>query len=255
MPASTNRYQQPIGEALPHWEPRSRPARTRIDGRYCRLEPLDAKQHLHDLYSAYSAAPDDRDWTYLVAGPFKGIDDYRRYLEQAEASADPLHYAVIDLESGAAVGTLSLMRIDLANGVIEVGNVTFSPGVKQTAISTEAQFLLMRYVFQDLDYRRYEWKCDSLNAPSLRAASRLGFQFEGIFRQAVVYKGRSRDTAWFSLTDKEWPTVCQALEKWLAPDNFDEQGMQRMALRDLREQSLQTAFADSTRDDNEALHC
>lgn len=178
MVTRTNEYQQPIGDPLPDWSARGRPARTVIEGQYCRLEPLDVERHVNDLYTAYSQAPDARDWTYLFVGPFNEIDDYRRYLEQAAASTDPLHYAVIDRQTGTAVGTLSLMRIDPANGAIEVGNVTFSPRLKRTPISTEAQFLLMHYAFHGLGYRRYEWKCDSLNAPSRRAASRLGFHFE-----------------------------------------------------------------------------
>ena len=148
---------------------------------------------------------------------------------------DPLHYAVIDLSSGQAVGTLSLMRQDPTNGVVEVGNVTLSVLAKQTSLSTEAHFLLMSYVFERLGYRRYEWKCDSLNRPSRSAAQRLGFTFEGIFRQAVIYKGRSRDTAWYSIIDSEWPEVGAALEAWLGPENFHADGRQRQSLRSLRD--------------------
>lgn len=229
-----NPYDQPIGDPLPDWTARPHPPRTPIEGRYCRLEPLDALRHAGDLYTAYSQAPDGRDWTYLSVGPFDDPQRYRDYCERAAASTDPLHFAVIDRATGAAVGTLALMRIDPANGVIEVGHVTFSPLLKQTPLSTEAQFLLMRRAFDELGYRRYEWKCDSLNAPSRKAAARLGFQFEGIFRQAVVYKGRTRDTAWFSITDGEWPAVRAGFERWLAADNFDEQGRQRASLQALR---------------------
>lgn len=167
-------------------------------------------------------------------GPFETAQGYREYCERAAASEDPLHFAVIARASGRAVGTLALMRIDPPNGVAEVGHVTFSPLLKRTPVSTEAQFLLMRRVFDELGYRRYEWKCDSLNAPSRQAALRLGFQFEGIFRQAVVYKGRSRDTAWFSIIDGEWPARRAAFEQWLAPENFDAQGRQRARLQALR---------------------
>lgn len=142
---------------------------------------------------------------------------------------------MIDRASGHAVGTLALMRQDPAHGVIEVGHVTFSPKLKQTPLSTEAQYLLMAHVFEQLGYRRYEWKCDSLNAPSRRAAERLGFRFEGIFRQAIVYKERSRDTAWFSIIDSEWPKLREAFEAWLAPENFDAEGRQRRSLVELRE--------------------
>jgi len=235
MPNTLNQYQQPIGEPLPAWSARPRPPHNNpIEGRYCRLEPLDPQRHAADLYAAYSKAADGRDWTYLSVGPFADAASYLDYAERAAASTDPLHYAVIELKTGTAVGTLALMRIDPANGVIEVGNVTFSPLLKRTPVSTEAQYLLMQHAFEQLGYRRYEWKCDSLNGPSRQAAARLGFQFEGIFRQAVIYKGRSRDTAWFSILDREWPALRAAFERWLAPDNFDAQGQQRTSLTEMR---------------------
>src|SRR5207237_109447 len=168
---------------------------------------------------------------YMTFGPFDRRDDYRDHVVTATQADDPLHYAVVDLRSGTAVGTLSLMRQDPSNGVVEVGNIAFSPLLKQTPVSTEAQFLLMSYAFDELGYRRYEWKCDSLNAPSRRAAQRLGFTFEGIFRQAVVYKQRSRDTAWFSVIDREWPALRAAFDAWLTPGNFDAQGEQRTRLQ------------------------
>ncbi len=230
MVTQVNEYAQPIGESLPGWTPRPGPERIVLEGTYCRLEPLDAACHAENLYGAYSVATDSRDWTYMAAGQFVHLGDYRRYAEGAAQSKDPAHYAVIDRKTGKAVGTLALMRIDTANGAIEVGNVMFSPQLKRTPISTEAQFLLMSYVFDVLGYRRYEWKCDSLNAPSRQAAARLGFRFEGIFRQAVVYKGRSRDTAWYSMVDSEWPERKRAFQAWLAADNFDEQGAQRKPL-------------------------
>ncbi|AMO95370.1 acetyltransferase family protein [Collimonas fungivorans] len=242
MPSTLNPYQQPIGAALPEWSARARPPHNAaIEGRYCRLEPLDAERHAAALYAAYSQAEDGRDWTYMSVGPFADAASYRKHAEQAAASADPLHYAVIELKTGNAVGTLSLMRIDPANGVVEVGFVAFSPLLKRTPVSTEAQYLLMKHAFDQLGYRRYEWKCDSLNAPSRQAAARLGFQFEGIFRQATVYKGRSRDTAWFSIIDSEWPELRSAFEKWLAPENFDGQGRQRASLTALRKVESATA--------------
>ncbi|MGW5941563.1 GNAT family N-acetyltransferase [Streptomyces celluloflavus] len=234
MSARLNEYGQPIGHPLPDWTVRPAPARVTLDGRFCRVEPLDADRHTDDLYSAYARAADGRDWTYMMAGPFGSRDDYHGYVVTVTQADDPLHYAVIDLRSGKAVGTLSLMRQDPSNGVVEVGNVAFSPLLKQTPISTEAQFLLMSYVFDELGYRRYEWKCDSLNEPSRRAAQRLGFTFEGIFRQAVVYKGRSRDTAWYSVIDSEWPQVGKALREWLSPDNFDADGRQKQSLSAVR---------------------
>ncbi|KAK53251.1 acetyltransferase (GNAT) domain protein, partial [Bordetella bronchiseptica OSU054] len=230
MPARVNEFGQPIGQAMPQWQARPRPPRDPAEGRYCRLEPLDAARHGEDLYAAFAVPDAASGWTYLSAGPFADRAGYDEYLRKAADSADPLHHAVIDLASGRAIGTLSLMRIDPANGVIEVGHVNFAPALRRSPASTEAQYLLMRRAFDELGYRRYEWKCDSLNAPSRAAALRLGFLFEGIFRQALVYKGRTRDTAWFSIIDSEWPALRAAFERWLAPENFDAAGRQRKRL-------------------------
>ena len=230
MPDRHNAYGQPVGPLLPGWTARPLPPRRAIEGRYCVLEPLDAARHADDLHAAYAQAPDGRDWTYLGVERPADLAGIRAHIERAAQSADPMHFAVVDRQSGRAIGTLALMRIDPANGAIEVGSVNFSPLLKHTPMSTEAQHLLMKLAFDELGYRRYEWKCDNFNEPSKRAAARLGFRFEGIFRQAVVYKGRSRDTAWFSITDGEWPMLRAALERWLAPANFDAEGRQRMAL-------------------------
>lgn len=229
-----NEYEQPVGQPMPEWTVRPRPQRRSIDGRYCKLEALEPRR-ARELFDAYGTAADGRDWTYMVMGPFSELSAFQQYIEKAAASEDPLHYAVIDRRTGRAVGTLALMRMDPANGVIEVGSVMFSPMLKRTPISTEAQYLLMKYVFDELGYRRYEWKCDSFNAPSRTTAQRLGFQFEGVFRQAMLYKGRSRDTAWFSIIDSEWPSICSSFEDWLDPSNFDPRGVQRQSLTDLRE--------------------
>jgi RimJ/RimL family protein N-acetyltransferase len=244
---TTNAHGQPIGLPLPDWTPRPRPARVTLDGSHCRLEPLDAQRHGAELYAAYAAAPDDRDWTYLAVGPFADEAGYLDYARGAAASEDPLHYAVIDRASGRAVGTLALMRIDPANGVIEIGSVTFSRALQRTPASTEAQYLLMRYAFDTLGYRRYEWKCDALNASSRKSALRLGFRFEGTFRQAVVYKGRSRDTAWFSITDRDWPAVAAAFAAWLAPAQRDDRGVQRLPLAALRAQLARERAAAAPR--------
>ncbi len=230
MPDRHNAYGQPVGPLLPGWTARPLPPRRAIEGRYCVLEPLDAARHADDLHAAYAQAPDGRDWTYLGVERPADLAGTRAHIERAAQSADPMHFAVVDRQSGRAIGTLALMRIDPANGAIEVGSVNFSPLLKHTPMSTEAQHLLMKLAFDELGYRRYEWKCDNFNEPSKRAAARLGFRFEGIFRQAVVYKGRSRDTAWFSITDGEWPMLRTAFERWLAPANFDAEGRQRMAL-------------------------
>ena len=232
MPHHLNAFGQPVGAPLPDWTPRPLPPRRTLEGRTCLLRPLDPERDAADLHAAFSLAPDGRDWTYLMVERFDPADaaGYRAYAERLAASSDPLQFAVVDRASGRAVGTLALMRIDPANGVIEVGSVAFSPAMQRTVLSTEAQFLLMKFVFDELGYRRYEWKCDSHNAPSRRAAARLGFQFEGVFRQAVVTKGRNRDTAWFSIIDAEWPARRAAFERWLSPGNFDGQGRQRAPL-------------------------
>ncbi len=234
MTGKTNKYLQPTGAALPDWQPRSRPQRVLLAGRYCRLEPLTPQTHTKTLWEAWSKAEDGRDWTYMSVGPFAGEQQFAEFVASAAASTDPLHFAVIDQKTDSAMGSLSLMRIDPANGVAEVGFVAFSPALKRTVQATEAHYLLMKYAFDELGYRRYEWKCDSLNGPSRRAALRLGFRFEGLFRQAVVYKGRTRDTAWFSVIDSEWPLLKAAFETWLSEANLP-QGKQLASLSSLRE--------------------
>lgn len=228
-----NQFGQPVGEPLPHWQPCPLPQRIQLTGRFCRLEPLNVA-HAEALFAAFKQAPDTRDWTWLLREPDSNSTSFAAWVEQIQTLQDPLHFAVIDQQSGQPVGSLALMRIDAANGVIEVGHVHFSPLLARTAMATEAHWLLMRYAFATLGYRRYEWKCNSLNEPSRRAARRLGFQYEGRFRQALVIKGHSRDTDWFSILDKEWPTIDSALRNWLAPDNFDVHGRQRCSLQNLR---------------------
>ncbi len=228
-------FGQEIGVALAGWTPPPPPPRAPIAGRYCRLEPLDAMRHGADLFAAYAAAPDARDWTYLPLERPADVDGLRALIAAQSLSRDPLHFAVLDAE-GHAVGSAALMRIDPANGVVEVGHINFSPRLKRTRAGTEAIFLLMRRVFE-LGYRRLEWKCDSLNAPSRRAAARYGFVFEGIFRQAVVTKGRNRDTAWYAVVDGDWPRIAAAFEAWLAPENFDGAGQQRRPLAARRDEA------------------
>lgn len=242
----TNEYQQAIGPALPHWQPRPRPDGQTLQGRSCRIERLDAARHAGQLYAAFATAPDGRDWTYMMSGPFPDAASYRHQAEQMQATQDPLHHAVIDLASGEAIGTLALMRIEPAHGVIEVGHIALSAHLKRSRMATEAHYLLMRHVFEDLGYRRYEWKCDSLNAPSRAAAQRLGFRFEGVFRQAIVYRGRSRDTAWFSIIDSEWPALRRAFEQWLDDENFDTRGQQRQSLSALTRAALTPVNAVSS---------
>jgi len=229
-----NLFGQPIGPAVDNWSARPRPSRTDMVGRYCRLEPVNLQRHEIELFAAYREAPDGRDWTYLFSDRPDSPADFHTYLAKLEKSDDPLHFTIIDSEAGSAVGTAALMRIEPAHGVIEVGGITFSPRLKKTRAATESMYLMMRRAFDELGYRRYEWKCDSLNAPSRAAATRYGFTYEGIFRQAIVYKGRSRDTAWFSITDVEWPRVRAAFEAWLDPANFNADGQQKRQLSDLR---------------------
>ena len=229
-----NQFGQPIGAPVPGWSKRPRPARDTLPGRYCRLEPVDVDLHAADLYQAYMEAPDGRDWTYLFTERPATPAAFAEYLAGLAASQDPLHYAIVDENTGKPVGTAALMRIEPNHGVIEVGAITFSPRLKRTRAATEAMYLLMRLAFDALGYRRYEWKCDSLNAASRSAASRYGFTFEGIFRRAIVYKGRCRDTAWYSIVAEEWPPIRSAFETWLNGDNFDEFGRQRRPLSIIR---------------------
>jgi len=234
MPQELNNFGQPAGASLSGWGERPFPPLAPMRGRTCSLEPLDADRHAADLHAAYAEAPDVRDWTYMFVGPFTTLDEYVRHVRTEAAKRDPQHHAIIDAVTGKPVGTAALMRIDPAHGVIEVGHIAYSPRLKRSRAGTEAMFLLMIRVFDELKYRRYEWKCDSLNAPSRRAAERYGFAYEGTFRQAVVYKGRNRDTAWYAMTDRDWPLVRAAFEHWLAPDNFDLHGGQRRSLSDIR---------------------
>jgi RimJ/RimL family protein N-acetyltransferase len=203
-------------------------------GRTCRLERLDPARHAAELHAAHRTAPDASHWTYLMVGPFKTLAAYESFLKAEAAKSDPFHHVVIDAVTGKAVGMANFMRIDSANGVIEIGHVAYSPLLQQTSAGTETIYLLLRRAFDELGYRRVEWKCDSLNSASRRAAERYGFRHEGIFRQATVYKGRSRDTAWFSLLDGDWPVARAAFERWLSPDNFDAAGRQRRTLTDIR---------------------
>ncbi len=225
-----NEFGQPIGSALPGWTPRPVPSRDPMLGRYCRLEALDPDRHAASLFALH--ANDGPSWTYMPYGPFADLAAYVAWMKSSCLGDDPLFFAVIDVARQQPVGVASYLRITPAKGVIEVGHLHFTSLLRQTPAATEAMFLMMQRAF-DLGYRRYEWKCDSLNEPSHRAALRLGFSFEGIFRQAVVYKERSRDTAWHAIIDSEWPALKIAFEQWLHPDNFDHAGRQRISLSEL----------------------
>lgn len=210
---------QPLGCEIPDWTPRQLPARSVMQGRYCRLEPLDPQKHAADIFAAVSLDASERLWTYLPYGPFATVQDYAQWMQKTCLGSDPLFFAVVDCATGKALGVASYLRIDANAGSIEVGHLLFSPLLQRTAIATEAMYLMMKNAFA-LGYRRYEWKCNALNAASRRAAQRLGFSFEGIFRQATVVKGRNRDTAWYSVIDKEWPALEAAYRRWLDPANF-----------------------------------
>jgi RimJ/RimL family protein N-acetyltransferase len=206
------------------------PSRTLLAGRYVQLSPLDPAAHGDALFSAAGGPEHEALWVYMHHGPFRDRRAFDAYMVDRAARDDPFSFAIVDATTGRALGLAALMRIDPSNRVIEVGSILYSAALQKTRGATEAMYLLARYVFEELGYRRYEWKCNALNAPSRSAALRLGFSFEGIFRQHMIVKGRSRDTAWYSMTDSEWPVRNAALERWLAPDNFDADGRQRTRL-------------------------
>jgi RimJ/RimL family protein N-acetyltransferase len=233
MKQVTNAFGQLIGAPLPDWTPRVPPSREPMQGRFCRLESLDAATHARALHEAYAADPDGRNWTYLPYGPFASAQIYEAAVASMQNVDHTTFYAILDQATGVPVGVAAYLRIDPPMGTIEVGHLSYSPALQRKPAATEAMYLMMRRVFDELGYRRYEWKCDSANAPSLAAAKRLGFQFEGIFRQAMVVKQRNRDTAWLSILDSEWPPLKAALEAWLDPSNFDARGAQRRRLQDL----------------------
>lgn len=223
-----------------NWKGAKPPTHVEIKGESVVLEPLDVARHGDDLFKASAGA--DSTWDYLAYGPFGSREEFIRWLAQRAPLDDPLTYAIVDRASDAARGLTSLMRIDASNGVIEVGHIWLSPALQRTRQATEALYLQARHVFDQLGYRRFEWKCDAKNAPSRRAAERYGFVFEGIFRQHMVIKGRNRDTAWFSMLDVEWPSRRAAFEAWLADSNFDADGRQRRSLWDIRHISIPTSL-------------
>ncbi|WP_151718528.1 GNAT family N-acetyltransferase [Gemmobacter serpentinus] len=215
---------------LAHFAPAPHPSGVVLEGSYTRLEPLDGEAHAADLYRA--VAGEDGLWTFMPYGPFAGAAAYHRWVKDRETSRDPVFVAIRDLETGHVGGVAAFLRIDQANGVIEVGHICLAPELQKTRAATEAMFLMMQWAFA-MGYRRFEWKCDARNLPSRRAAQRLGFSFEGIFRQHLIVKGQNRDTAWFSVIDSEWPGLDEAFRAWLAPANFSDGGRQRERLSDL----------------------
>ena len=223
-----------FGRPVPGWRGAAVPDPCPVEGRYCRIEPLSLT-HATALHTAFRADGGAANWDYLPYGPFENIKSFEAFLADSCLGVDPLFYAIRDLATGHAVGMVSYLRIDPPQGVIEVGHIHFSPALQRRPAATEAMFLMMRQVFDDWGYRRYEWKCNDLNQGSKQAATRLGFSFEGVFRQAAVIKGRNRDTAWFSLLDSEWPVTRTAFEQWLDPANFDPSGRQRESLAGIRQ--------------------
>ena len=221
-----------IGEIVPDVTPALLPRRQTLQGRFVSIEPLDPVVHADALYEGTHG--DDRDelWRYLFEGPFADRSTFNAHLQRQAASEDPLFFAIVDRACGLAVGQAAYLRTEPAHKVIEVGHIIFTAKLQQTAGATEAMFLMAQHIF-DLGYRRYEWKCNAMNAPSVRAARRLGFTFEGIFRQHMIVKGRNRDTAWFSMLDLEWPERKANFERWLDPDNFDRHGRQKLSLSEL----------------------
>jgi len=232
MKTANNSLGQPIGVSLPNWTAPPHPPREPLRGRFCRLEPLDPDRHAESLFAANAADVEGRSWTYMAYGPFPTLANYREWMTATCLGDDPQFFAIIDLADGLPAGVASYLRIAPASGAIEVGHIHYSPRLQRRPAATEAMFLLMQRAFE-LGWGRYEWKCDALNAPSRAAAQRLGLSFEGIFRQATVYKHRNRDTAWYAAIDSEWPALRKAFQAWLAPSNFDGSGQQRTRLADL----------------------
>jgi len=219
-----NPHGQPIGAPLPDWRPCPPLPKDPMRGHFCDVVPLHP-DHAADLHKAFAADRTGTLWTYMPVGPFDDAASYTDWVRDAARSNDPLFFTIIDKSDGTPVGVASYLRIKPDVGVAEVGFITFAPRLQRTVAATEAMYLMMARTF-DLGYRRYEWKCDALNAPSRRAAERLGFTYEGTFRQATVYKGRNRDTAWFAITDQEWPRLHVGFTRWLQPENFDDTGQQ-----------------------------
>ena len=228
----------PIGPRLADAGPADAPERVVLEGRYARLEPLDPVRHRDELYAASTPPDAAARFRYLADSPPESPEALGAWMEAAAESPDPLYFAVIDRASGRVEGRQTLMRITPAQRCIEIGNIYWGPRIAGTRVATEAMYLFATHVLEDLGYRRYEWKCDSLNAPSRRAARRFGFTWEGHFRRAVIVRGRTRDTAWFAMIDEEWPALKTAYEQWLDPANFDGKGRQKMRLSELTAAAL-----------------
>lgn len=228
----TNEFNQPVGDMVLNWKPCECPSKNLITGKYCILELLDINKHAAELFHAISFENKGESWTYLSCGPFDSIDEFQQWLQNTMNNSDIIFYVILDSKIKKAIGICGYSRINPQHGSIEIGHLHFSKLLKKTPLATEAIYLMTRYIFDDLKYRRYEWKCHSLNKPSRNAALRYGFQFEGIFRQCNVFKNRNRDTAWYSILDHEWPALKMKFEKWLDDSNFNHKGNQIKRLQD-----------------------
>jgi len=218
--------------------PAKRPERTTMEGRFVSIVPLDPEAHAESLYARSHGPEKELLWRYMSEGPFPDRGAFDSHLQRKAASEDPLFFSILEKPTGIAVGYATYMRIEPAHRCIEVGNIVYTPALQRTPGATEAMYLMARHAFENLGYRRYEWKCNALNAPSRRAALRLGFKFEGIFKQHMIVKGRNRDTAWFSMLDSDWPRRRGNFERWLSPSNFDAGGRQKVALSDLNAETV-----------------
>ncbi len=227
-----NEYGQPIGKPIDNWKGCKYPDADLLSGSYCQLRRLNIADHGASLYESLSIPDSERLWTYLSYGPFEEFDSYKAWLTSCTKSTDPLFYAILDKKGNNVLGIMSYLRITEKVGVLEIGHILFSQKLQRTSMATEAIYLMLKYAFDELGYRRVEWKCDSLNALSTKAAKRLGFKYEGEFAKATIYKNRNRDTKWFAIVDSEWAVLKLAYQAWLHPSNFDELGAQKRSLQE-----------------------
>lgn len=227
-----NEFNQLVGDQIENWSPCPCPSKNILSGRYCNLELLNIEKHSKDLFAALLFENNGESWTYLSCGPFEKIAEFNQWIETTTAKSDPILYAVLDKKTQMPIGISGYLRIFPEHGTIEIGHIHFSQKLKKTPLATEAIYLMISHAFDELNYRRLEWKCNSLNEASKNAALRYGFQYEGTFRQMNVFKDRNRDTAWFSILDTEWPKLKIKFEKWLDKSNFDNNGNQLKRLQD-----------------------
>lgn len=244
MTLRKNRFDQPVGPSIVGWTVPPPPPLIATSGEYCRLEPMSTGAHAEGLSVAFTSGVEAEDWTYLPFGPFETTVEAARWVEEWSGRDDVRYYAFVDPVSRMPKGVASFMRIDPSSGCVEIGGILYSRSLSRTAAATEGMFMMLNQVFE-LGYRRCEWKCDSLNEPSRRAAERLGFSFEGVFRQATMYKGRSRDTAWYAITDDDWPLLRDQYSRWLDTGNFDPSGRQKLSLSSLTRPYLRPQDSNS----------